>query len=147
VDSTKAKEYVCLERRKDSLAAELKQVEQDLKNLERVVVEEMLNAGFQKVEVDGRTLKLVPDVYASPVEDRWAVVEALKEAGLDQYIPQNYNDSQLRSFVKEIAGEVMSRAQDEERVASAEDVRAALPEPPGRALKVYLGHKLSSRKA
>jgi hypothetical protein len=147
MDTQKVKEYVCLERRKDALAAELKQVEHALKDLERVVVDEMLNAGFQKVEAEGRVLKLVPDVYASPVEDRWAVVAALKEAGLDQFIPQNYNDSQLRSFVKEIAGEVMSRGQDEERVASAEDVRAALPEPLGRALKVYLGHKLSSRKA
>jgi hypothetical protein len=147
MDTAKVKEYVCLERRKDALAAELKQVEQDLKALERVVVNEMVNAGFNKVEADGRALKLVPDVQASPVEDRWAVVDALKEAGLDQYIPQNYNDSQLRGFVKEIATEVFSKAQDEERVASAEDIRAALPEPLGRALKVYLGHKLSSRKA
>jgi hypothetical protein len=147
MDTTKVKEYVCLEKRKDSIAAELKQVDQDLKALERVVVDEMINAGFNEVSAEGRKLKLVPDVYASPVKDRWAIVEALKEAGLDQFIPQNYNDSQLRAFVKEIAGEVLSRAQDEERVASAEDVRAALPEPLGRALKVYLGHKLSSRKA
>ena len=147
MDTAKVKEYVCLEKRKDSLAAELKQVEQDLKALEHVVVNEMVNAGFNKVEADGRALKLVPDVQASPVEDRWHVVEALKEAGLDQFIPQNYNDSQLRGFVKEIAAEVFSRAQDEERVASAEYIRAALPEALGRALKVYLGHKLSSRKA
>jgi sugar-specific transcriptional regulator TrmB len=147
MDDAKVKQYVCLEKRKRDLDAELKQVEQDLKALERVVVNEMVNAGFNEVSADGRKLKLVPDVVASPVEDRWAVVEALKEAGLDQYIPQNYNDSQLRGFVKEIAAEVISRAQDEDRVASAEDVRAALPEPLGRALKVYLGHKLSSRKA
>lgn len=147
MDTAKVKEYVCLERRKDALSAELKIVDQDLKALERVVVNEMVNAGFNEVSAEGRKLKLVPDVQASPVEDRWAVVDALKEAGLDQYIPQNYNDSQLRGFVKEIAGEVFSRARDEERVASAEDIRAALPEPLGRALKVYLGHKLSSRKA
>ena len=147
MDTTKVKEYVCLEKRKDSLSAELKQVDQDLKALERVVVNEMVNAGFNEVSAEGRKLKLVPDVNASPVQDRWAVVEALKEAGLDQFIPPNYNDSQLRGFVKEVASEVISRAQDEERVASAEDIRAALPEPLGRALKVYLGHKLSSRKA
>lgn len=147
MDATKVREYVCLEKRKRDLDAELKQAEQDLKALERVVVNEMLNAGLNEVSADGRKLKLVPEVVASPVEDRWAVVEALKEAGLDQYIPQNYNDSQLRGFVKEIAAEVISRAKDGERVASAEDVRAALPEPLGRALKVYLGHKLSSRKA
>lgn len=147
MDTTKVKEYVCLERRKDALAAELKVVDQDLKALERVVVDQMVNAGFSEVSADGRKLKLVPDVNASPVEDRWAVVAALKEAGLDQFIPENYNDSQLRSFVKEIAMEVISKAQDEERVASAEEIRNALPAPLGAALRVYLGHKLSSRKA
>ena len=147
MDDGKVKDYVRLERRKDTLAAELKVVEQDLKTLERVVVDQMVNAGFDEVSADGRKLKLVPDVHASPAEDRWAVVTALKEAGLDQFIPENYNDSQLRGFVKEIATEVISRARDEDRIADAEEIRAALPEPLGRALKVYLGHKLSSRKA
>ena len=50
MDTAKVKEYVCLEKRKDDLDAELKQVEQDLKTLERVVVNEMVNAGFNEVE-------------------------------------------------------------------------------------------------
>lgn len=141
------KEYVCLEKRKRDLAAELKQIQADLDRLETVVIDEMVRAGLQKVEVDGRTLKIVPAVFCSPVENRWAVVEALKEAGLDQFIPQNYNEAQLRSFVKETAAEVFARADQEDRVATAEEIAAALPEPLGRALKVYLGHELSSRKA
>jgi hypothetical protein len=147
MDTAKVKEYVCLERRMDALSAELKQAQHDLKDLERVVVNEMINAGFQEVTADGRKLKLKPKVEASPVQDRWVVVEALKEAGLDQFIPQNYNDSQLRGFVKEIASGVIALAEREERVATAEEIQAALPEPLGRALKVYLGHELSSRKA
>jgi len=147
LDTAKVKEYVCLERRVDALSAELKQAKHDLGELEAVVVNEMLNAGFQKVTADGRTLTLKPKVEASPVEDRWAVVEALKQAGLDQFIPQNYNDSQLRGFVKEIASGVLALAEREERVATAEEIQAAMPEPLGKALKVWLGHELSSRKA
>ena len=75
------------------------------------------------------------------------MVEALKQAGLDQFIPQNYNDSQLRGFVKEIASGVLALAEREERVATAEEIQAAMPEPLGKALKVWLGHELSSRKA
>jgi hypothetical protein len=141
------KEYVCLEKRKKDLDAELKQVKADLDRLESVVIDEMVRAGLQKAEIDGRTLKIVPAVFCSPVEDRWAVVEALKQAGLDQFIPQNYNDAQLRGFVRETAAEVLARAQEDQRAATAEDVAAALPEPLGRALKIYLGHELSSRKA
>lgn len=141
------KRYVSLENRKKELDAELKLVAKELGDLEREVVQEFLNDGVDKVTCDGRTLKIIPDVFASPVEDRWAVVEALKNAGLDQYIPQNYNDAQLRSFVKETAGEVFSQAENEDRIVTAEDIRAALPAPLGQALNVYLGHKLSSRKA
>ena len=141
------KEYVCLEKRKKDLKTELTQVTADLDRLETVVIDEMVRAGLQKVEIDGRTLKIVPAVFCSPVENRWAVVDALKQAGLDQFIPQNYNDAQLRSFVKETAAEVFARAEEEDRVANAEEIAAALPEPLGRALKIYLGHELSSRKA
>jgi len=147
MNTEKAKEYVCLEKRKKQLAAELKQVDHDLKLLECVVVNELVNAGCQAITVDGRMLELKPKVEASPVVDRWAVVEALKEAGLDQFIPQNYNDSQLRSFVKEIASGVLMLAEREDRMATAEEIQNAMPEPLGKALKVYLGHELSSRKA
>lgn len=147
MNTAKVKEYVCLERRVDALSAELKQAQHDLKELERAVVTEMVNAGFQEVSADGRKLALKPNVEACPAENRWAVVEALKEAGLDQFIPQNYNDATLRGFVKEIAAGVIAQAEREERIATAEEIQAALPEPLGKALKVYLGHKLSSRKA
>ena len=141
------KEYVCLEKRKKDLDAELKQVRADLDRLESVVIDEMVRAGLQKVEIDGRTLKIVPAVFCSPIEDRWAVVEALKAAGLDQFIPQNYNDAQLRGFVKETAAEVFARAEQEDRIATVAEIAAALPKPLGEALKIYLGHELSSRKA
>jgi hypothetical protein len=141
------KRYVCLENRKRELDTELKLITKQLIDIEREVVQEFLNDGVDKITADGRTLKIVPEVFASPVEDRWAVVEALKKAGLDQYIPQNYNDAQLRSFVKDIAGEILSQAENEDRIVTADDIRTALPAPLGQALNVYLGHKLSSRKA
>jgi isopentenyl phosphate kinase len=147
MDTTKVKEYVCLERRKKDLSAELKQVEHDLKDLERVVIDQLVNAGLDEVGADGRTLKLKPCVYISPVEGRYGVIEALKDAGLDQFIPPNYNDAQLRSFVEEIASGVRALAKREDRLATAEEIRAALPEPLARALTVIEGYKLSSTKS
>ena len=140
------KDYVSLEKRKKGLDDELKQVKAELDRLESVVIDEMVRAGVDKVAVDGRTLKITPAVFASPVEDRWAVVEALKQAGLDQFIPQNYNDSQLRSFVREVAAEVFAQAEERGTPATASEIADALPEPLGKALKIYLGHELSSRK-
>ena len=147
MDAEKVTRYLCLDRRKHDLEVELKQTAHDLKDLERAVVDELLNSGMTGAEAEGRRLVLAPKVEASPIEGRRAVVEALKEAGLDQYIPQDYNDSKLRAYVREIADEVLSRAEDEQRVASAEEIRAALPAPLGRALNVWLGHQLRNRKA
>ena len=64
------KEYVCLEKRKKDLDSELKQIRADLDRLEVVVIDELVRAGLQKVEVDGRTLKIVPSVFCSPIENR-----------------------------------------------------------------------------
>ena len=147
--TAKVKEFVCLEKRKNDLDAELKQVEQDLKTLERVVVNEMVNAGFD--EGRGRwprSLKLVPDVYASPVKDREARRGRAQGVGTRSVRPGELQRLSTRAASsRRSLPKCSRRAQDEERVASAEDIRAALPEPLGRALKISLGHKLSSRKA
>jgi hypothetical protein len=147
VNEQPLKEYVSLERRKKDLDAELKQVKADLDRLEEDVVREMVNAGLARVTVDHRTLKITRTVFASPVENRWAVVDALKQAGLDQFIPQNYNDSQLRSFVKEIASGVFALADEQEREPTPQEIADAMPAPLGAALKIYIGHELSSTKA
>jgi isopentenyl phosphate kinase len=131
------KEYVSLEKRKKEIAAELKQVSADLNRLEVVVVDEIVNAGVQEVTVDGRILKPVPAIFCSPAKGRLAVVDALREAHLDEFIPPDFNDARLRSYVKEMAQDVFVRA--------GEEVADALPAPLGPVLKIYLSHELSSR--
>jgi hypothetical protein len=140
------KEFVCLENAKKDLDAELKQVKQKLDDLEQALVPQFIQDGVQKMTVDGRTVALVHDIYASPMYDRDDVVTALKESELGQYVAENYNTNSLTAFVREVKREVEAQAQQEQRPYDEDDIRAALPKPLGQALKISFVHKLSSRK-
>jgi hypothetical protein len=146
------REFVSLENSKKDLDAELKATKQKLDELEELIIPQFIEDGVPSitVEVDGkkRTLSIYPDVYASPLNDREEVVEALKQSELGQYVAENYNANSLTSFVREVWKELLQSAAREERIVGADDLRAALPTALTAALKISLVHKLSStRKA
>jgi hypothetical protein len=146
------REFVSLENRKKELDAALKATKQKLDELEDIIIPMFIEAGVpaMTVEVDGtrRTLSIYPDVYASPLNDREEVVDALKQSELGQYVAENYNTNSLTSFVRELWKELRQAANREQRVVTEDDLRAALPMPLQGALKLSLVHKLSStRKA
>jgi hypothetical protein len=146
------REFVSLEARKKELDAELKAAKQRLDELEEIIIPMFIEAGVPSmtVAVDGarRTLAIYQDVYASPANDRGEVVDALKQSELAQYVAENYNTNSLTSMVRETWKELLDTAARENRMVTEEDLRAALPQPLGVALKVSLVYKLSStRKA
>jgi len=143
------REFVSLENRKRQLDLELKEVKQKLDDLEELIIPQFIEAGVPSmtVEVNGqrRTLSVYPDVYASPLNDRDDVIAALKASELGQYVAENYNTQSLSAFVREVWRDVLDTARRTNRIATEEDVRAALPAPLGAAVKVHLIHKLSSK--
>ena len=125
------REFVSLETRKKELDAQLKAAKQRLDELEDVIIPQFIEEGVPSmtVEVDGvkRTLSIYPDVYASPLNDREDVVDALKQSELGQYVAENYNSNSLTGFVREVWKEIRQLATREQRVATEDDLRAALP--------------------
>lgn len=107
------REFVSLETRKKDLDAELKAVKQQLDDLEEALIPQFVNDGVQRMTVDGRTVSIQQDVYASPLNDREEVVDALKQSELGQYVAENYNTNSLTAFVRELKREVEWRAQNE----------------------------------
>jgi predicted nucleic acid-binding Zn-ribbon protein len=146
------REFVSLENHKKELDADLKATKQRLDELEETIIPMFIEEGVPSmtVEVDGakRTLSIYPDVYASPLNDREEVVDALKRSELEQYVAENYNTNSLTAFVREVWKELRQTAAREERAVTEDDLRAALPLPLQGVLKLSLIHKLSStRKA
>ena len=144
------REFVSLETRKKQLDAELKSAKQRLDELEEIIIPQFIEEGVPSmtVEVNGakRTLTIYPDVYASPLNARDEVVDALKQSELGQYVAENYNSNSLTSFVREVWKELRQTASTERRIVSEDDLRLALPAPLASALKLSLIHKLSSTK-
>lgn len=139
--------FVSLQNQKRDLDAELKRVKQELDDLEQALVPQFIEDGVQSMKVDGRTVSLGQDIYASPLNDREEVIGALKASELGQYVSENYNTQSLTAFVREVAREVAARAEKERRPYDEADVREALPEPLGRVLKISFVHCLRSRRA
>lgn len=141
------KEFVCLETRKRELDSELKAIAARIDDLEQSLVPQFLSDGVASMKVDGRTVYIAQDIQASPTNGRAEVIGALKHSELGQYVSENYNTQSLRAFVREVAEEVRLRCQQQDRLFTEEEVRAALPAPLGAALKIAFVHSLRSRKA
>src|ERR1035441_7258041 len=110
------KGFVCLEKRKRDLDAELKQVKQQIDDLEQALIPQFIELGAEpSVRVDGLTIWLVQEIYASPINDREEVANALKLSELGQYVAENYNSNSLSAYVREVAREVAGRFKKEER--------------------------------
>jgi len=141
------KEFVALEKRKRDLDSELKSIAARLDDLEQALVPQFLNDGVNSLRIDGRLVYLAQEIFAGPLSDRGEVIAALKASELGQYVSENYNTQSLKAFVREVAEDVRLRCQQEERLFTEEEVRAALPAPLGAALKISFVHSLRTRKA
>jgi uncharacterized protein YeeX (DUF496 family) len=139
------KEFVCLDKRKKDLDAELKQTNQRIAELEEALIPQFVEDGVDRMTIDSRTIYLLQKVSASPLNSREDVIDALKQSELGQYVAENYNTQSLTAFVNEIRKDLEARFEKENRPLTEEDVRAALPAPLGRALKITLFHKLGNR--
>jgi len=149
VDTEAIRRFVSLEQRKKDLDALLKEATKELAEAREAAIEALLAAGLDAAEVDGRRVALSQKAAARPLEDREAVIAALKASPISGYVAEDYNTRSLDAFVTEVLDDVRRRARDEEwgRLYTEEDVRAALPESLHDVLKVSFYYLLSSTRA
>ena len=149
MDTEAIRRFVSLEQRKKDLDALLKEATKDLADAREAAIEALLAAGLDAAEVDGRRVALSQKASARPVDDREAVIAALKASPIAGYVAEDYNTKSLDAFVTEVLDDVRRRAHEEEwdRLYTADDVCAALPEPLRDVLKVSFYYLLSSTKA
>jgi hypothetical protein len=83
---------------KDRLSAELSAVNKDIKEIERLAVEQLASSGLDGVRAAGKSWYL-RDFWSVtiPASNKEAAVEAAKAAGLDDYI--SVNSSSLKSWL------------------------------------------------
>jgi hypothetical protein len=143
------REFVSLDARKKELTADLAATNQRLEALEEVIISMLIENGVPGMDVKcagvpTRYLSINEDIHASPLRDRSDVAAALKASDLGQYVAENYNTRSVEKMVRDLWKELRLEAQREKRVATVDEVRAALPTPLGAALKISLVYKLSN---
>lgn len=152
MNDEQVKEFVRLEKEKRRVEAELGRIEKLIKDLKEALLPQFLAANCQHTSVDGRTIYVHTDIRPSMVNGREAVVSALEAEGLDQFIGVNHQG--LGGYVREIAREVEGSIarenaavpQEQHKVFSEEDVRAALPGKLRDEIAVVFKYDLRSKQ-
>jgi hypothetical protein len=118
------REAIGLTKRIDELKLELAPLEDKLKALQPELVAEFERSGDQRRTVDGKTAYLHRQlwVYAAEGKPKDAVMAAMKEAGLGDYVNETFNIQSVSAFARELEKDV----QWEESGALLEDAEHPL---------------------
>lgn len=140
------KEFVALEDEKAGIKTRLKAIESRLGQLDESLTRQFVEDGIQSTSIDGRTVYLHRDIYASAKDgDKEAVVVALKACDLSQYISEDYNANSLKAFVREMVREAEEQARLEGRVL--DDPAQAVPPQLAATLNISTVFSVSSRRS
>lgn len=137
-------QYRKLDLLRRDLDAKLKDAKEKLSQLEPEVRDQLIMAGMDKITVNAKPTKRIPFPRACTIyvkRDLWAkvpdapgareaAVAALKDAGLDMYVGENFNSQSLSAYLREVEG-LMPYGQHFESCATFADLEtkwADLPE-------------------
>jgi len=144
VNTDELKEFVALEKEKATLKARLKAIDSRLTELDESIAQQFVSDGVQSMRIDGRTVYLHRDIYASAKDGaRDAVVAALRDCDLGQYVKEDYNANSLTAYVREMVREAEEQARLDNRVI--DDPAEALPAGLAASLKISTVFSVSSR--
>lgn len=102
------REAIALTKRIEELRLELTPLEDKLKALQPQLISEFERTGDQRRTVDGKTAYLYRQlwVYAAEGQSKEAVMEALKKAGLGEYVSETFNTNSVSAFARELEKDV-----------------------------------------
>jgi hypothetical protein len=145
MDTKLFEKFAVLDAQKSSLETRIKAIKDEMKQIEEAIIEQSLEEGIEKMTVivghtdDGlpvkRTVYRQRQLWAGHNGDPDALNEALKEAGLHEYLQEKVNTNSLSAYV---------RGFDPDRNKSPEQIMAELPYPLKQVLKVSEVLKIKS---
>lgn len=102
------REAIALTKRIEALKLELTPLEDKLKALQPQLIAEFERTGDQRRTVDGKTAYLHRQlwVYAAEGVEKQAVMQALKAAGLNDYVNETFNVQSVSAFARELEKDV-----------------------------------------
>lgn len=136
-DTDKLARFAELSARKRELQEELKQTNTELGVLEEQLLPQFENAGVQNMRINGMTVFIHRQIWAGAEDgDTERAVDALKAAGLTDYVAEKFNTNSLSAWVREQVA-----------VADTEDLYDALPPEFRGSISVAERFQLRARRS
>lgn len=104
MDTDRLRRYVELDQAKKDCKAKIREIDREMESLEGPILDEMVDAEVDRVSIAGKTFYPRPTVVAT-VHNKQAAVEALKKAGLTEYVGESFNNNSLSAYVRECVAE------------------------------------------
>lgn len=101
-DIEKVQRFAELYDKKKELKDQLGDVKEQLEKLEEELTPEFEKAGVPNISVNGRTIYIHKQLWAGYKESREQALEALKKAGLEDYVYETYNTNSLSAYFREV---------------------------------------------
>lgn len=102
MNTDKVKRLQHLDDEKRDLEVRLKEISEERKGLEQEVLDLFAEAGISSMKVDGRTVSLRRELWASPLDGQKDVAcEYLKNNGLGVYVNETFNSLSISAYVRE----------------------------------------------
>lgn len=101
IDTLKALKLLIEKKRR--LQAELREVQEEIDEMQPRALQILADEGIQNLRLDGMLLYIGRDVRPKIKEgwERHEVVEALKRAGMDDFLKEDFNLRTLSAYFKE----------------------------------------------
>lgn len=97
-------EFCALDRRRRELEDELEEIKRRRASLESMLLENFHDLGLQNMNVDGMTLYIRTNQYATKRSDvtMEQVCQVIRRLGRSDMVSEGYHPSSLKSWVKEL---------------------------------------------
>ena len=97
------KTYLNFDRQRKKLELQVKDLKEKLAKLMPKVEEELLQAGVDSLKLDGASVGTRSQLWAKPKNgDYEKACEALRKAGLDDFVRERFNTNTLSAYVREL---------------------------------------------
>ncbi len=150
MDTKLFERFAVLSARKKALETQIEVIKDELKELETALLEQSMEGNIQNMTVivgyteDGlpvkRTVYRERTVRAGRGDEIEALQlnQALKEAGLHEYVKENVNLNQLSAYV---------RGFDPDKNRTPEEILAEMPDPLKKVIQIRVDYKMKSTNA
>lgn len=144
MDTKELSYFASLDEREQDLKSQLDAIKAEKQKLQDRLMEEMAEEGLEKMTVkvgnngDKRTVYTQRQIWAGHNGDKQALCDALQQAGLEEYVADNFNSHQLSAYVREY---------DPDKKLDEQEIIAQLPKEIQPYIKVTEKNQLRTRKA